>query len=314
MNELLEESNVCKENVQTTSTDDFGSESSDRCSESDVSDNSLSTSEISCVPRLSTKLNRELECVLPVSEKYTYLVESFKKLSQHTFCGAPTVNFEACIRVNLKDKSEALEWIVALSVETKCTYRVTRTYKPSMKRVCYKLDMHCHHFRKKLTQKQLSTSAQKKKKTKTMLSGVKCKKTQCQSTLKVTILKPPKGKVQKYRSTHNAVIKLVFHHNHPIESAHVLGFRPVAEETKEAYTHLFSSGHSASSAHHHYEEEVLKEQGQGSIADSSINPGVQWVHRFYREWRSNTFGAENGKDLFDRLEKYKCNFSTSTEA
>lgn len=235
------------------------------------------------------------------SEKYTYLVESFKKLPQLTFCGAPVVNFETCIRVNLNDKSEASEWVEALSAKTTCTYRVTRTYKPAMKRVSYKLDMHCHHFRKKLTQKQLA--CQKKKKTKTMLSDVKCKKTQCQSTLKITILEPPKGKVQKYRSTHKALIKLVFHHNHPIESAHVLGFRPVAEGTKEAYIQLFSSGHSASSAHHSYEEDILKEQGQDSIADSSTNPEVQWVHRFYREWRRNIFGAENGKSLFDQLEK-----------
>ncbi len=130
--------------------------------------------------------------------------------------------------------NEAQEWVDALSEKTKCTYRVTRTYKHLMKRVCYKLDMHCHHFRKKLTQKKLS--AQRKKTSKTMLSGVKCKKSQCPSTLKITILQPPKGKVQKYRGTHKAVIKLVFHHNHPIESAHVLGFRPVARQGKHMYT------------------------------------------------------------------------------
>ena len=119
-----------------------------------------------------------------------------------------------------------------------------------------------------------------------MLSGVKCKKTQCPSSLKVTIQIPPKRKVRKYRKhcgTHKAHIQLSFHHNHPIEPAHVLGYRPVAESTKDTYTELFSCGHSASLAHHQYEEKVLKESGQSSMADSAINPGIHWVHRFYRE-------------------------------
>ena len=260
------------------------------------SNSSISSFETTSVP--SASLNKELMCVLPTNEKYTYVVENFTKLPQQKFCGASTINFEVYVRVNLDDHNEVKQWVEALSEKTKCTYRVTRTYKPSMKKVTFKIDMHCQHFRKQLTNKQLSA---KKVKPKTMLTGVKCKKTQCSSTLKITIHKPPKGKVQKYRGTHKAHVKFIFHHNHPIESAHVLGFRPVAEATKVTYTQLFSSGHSASSAHHHYEEEVLKEQGQGSIADNAINPGVQWVHRFYREWRCNIFGEENGKELFDRL-------------
>ena len=52
-------------------------------------------------------------------------------------------------------------------------YRVTRTYKSMMKRVCFKVEMHCQHFRKKLTGKQLSL---KKIKPKKMLSSVRCKK------------------------------------------------------------------------------------------------------------------------------------------
>ena len=141
-------------------------------SDADKSDTDGSLLEASCLP--GTKLNRELECVLPADE-YTYIVETFKKLPQHTFCGAPT---------------------------------------------------------------EKQRSAQKNKKAKTMLSGVKCKKTQCKSTFKITILNPPKGKGQKYRNTHKAVVKLVFH---PIESAHVLGFRPVAENTNIYPTIFFWS-------------------------------------------------------------------------
>jgi len=73
----------------------------------------------------------------------------------------------------------------------------------------------------------------------------------------------------KHFDTHKALIKLVFTHNHPIEPAHVLRFRPVADKTKKEYIRLFSLGHSASSAHHYYKEEVLVKKGQNAIADSA---------------------------------------------
>ena len=53
----------------------------------------------------------------------------------------------------------------------------------------------------------------------------------------------------------------------------------------------------------------MKEQGQYSMADSSINPGIQWVHRFYRDWRKDRFGADNGKGLFDRLKQEVIEFN-----
>ena len=131
----------------------------------------------------------ELRNVLPITDKYTYIVESFKTLPDQSFCGASKVNFEAHIRMNLETEEQAKEWVRELSDQCKCTYRVTRTYKPALKRVTYKVDLHCQHFRKKLTKKQLSL---KPKKAETLLSGVHCKKTQCPSTLKITIQKPPK--------------------------------------------------------------------------------------------------------------------------
>ena len=77
----------------------------------------------------------------------------------------------------------------------------------------------------------------------------------------------------------------------------------MADETKKEYIRLFSLGHSASSAHHYYEEVVLAEKGQNAIADSALNPDVHWAHHFYRKWRTKTLGADNGKDLLDRLEQ-----------
>ena len=73
-------------------------------------------------------------------------------------------------------------------------------------------------------------------------------------------------------------------------------------------------GHTASSAHHNYEAEVLKEQEQHSMDNSSINPGIQLVHRLYRYWRKDRFGAKNGKCLFDQLEHNEHNNESGGKA
>ena len=47
-----------------------------------------------------------------------------------------------------------------------CTYRISRTSKkPTLKRVAYKIEMHCQHFKKALTkqQKEKATLAKSKK-------------------------------------------------------------------------------------------------------------------------------------------------------
>ena len=106
----------------------------------------------------------------------------------------------------------------------------------------------------------------------------------------------------------------MFNHNHPIESARVLGFRPVDEETKKEYIWLFSLGHSASSAHRYCEEVILQEKGQDGIADNAVNLDVHWAHHFFRKWRVKTLGADNGKDMLDRLEQEVSEYNTCYNA
>ena len=72
------------------------------------------------------------------------------------------------------DETQAKDWVDSLSEKTKCTYRVSHTYKPSLKRVTFKIDMHCQHFRKPPTKKQQQLHDQKKRKSLTLLSGVNC--------------------------------------------------------------------------------------------------------------------------------------------
>ena len=90
---------------------------------------------------------------LPESDKYTYLVECYQALLQHKFCGTPVANCEVHVRVNLDDETQAKVWVDRLSEKTKCTYRVSCTYKPSLK---------CVSFQKPLTKRQQQLHDQKK--------------------------------------------------------------------------------------------------------------------------------------------------------
>ena len=74
----------------------------------------------------------------------------------------PVFHTQFCI--DLQKEESVSQWLNDFQSHSKCTYHVTWTYKPLMKHVKYKLDMHCQHFKKKLADKQLvqiSSSKQK---------------------------------------------------------------------------------------------------------------------------------------------------------
>ena len=70
-----------------------------------------------------------LKSVIPTDEMYTYIVEEYNELPKEEY---PDSRFTAAIRINLNNDEEAKEWIGKMSEHSK-SYRVTRTYKPSLK-------------------------------------------------------------------------------------------------------------------------------------------------------------------------------------
>ena len=107
------------------------------------------------------ELDHTLQSVLPPD--YIYLMEHYQEHSKSSFSGAPKVCFQAHFRVNLQNEEQVKHWLHALQSHSKCMYRVTRTYKPLLKRVKYKVDMHYQHFQKKLTDKQVLARCFKRK-------------------------------------------------------------------------------------------------------------------------------------------------------
>lgn len=123
-------------------------------------------------------LNNKMKAVFPCTSTsgastYAYIVEKYENLTQEEFSGAAEECFSVEFRINLQSEEDINNWITAFSASSQCTYCKTRTYKPTLKRVLFKLDMHCHHYRKQLTAKQLSTKSKKAKNIKrTIVTGL----------------------------------------------------------------------------------------------------------------------------------------------
>lgn len=272
------------------------------------------------------ELNSDLQLALPPDEKYTYVVEAYHQNKKLEFQGAPALAFEAQVRINVKNESEAGEWLDKMQKHSQVTYRVTRTYKPGLKRVLCKLERHCQHFRKPLTRKQIAKGAvAKAKKARTPLTGMlRNKKTECSSHLTLTVQIPTKkqtraAEVKPYLLTHTGLLNLDFTHNHPISSAHALSFRDVLEETKQAFYSYFEMGHSASSARHAHEHALYMEanseaDSQTRMADRAQNPLLQDICRLFRHWRENVYGADDGKNVFDKLQEKVDQYNAENEA
>jgi len=184
-------------------------------------------------------MGRPLQLFIPNEKSLTYVVTSFSRVPTCSFSGAPSHAFEAAIRINLHSKEEAESWLKKMMSHSKCTYRYTKGMAPGLKQVMFKAEMHCQHFKKSLTPKQQNQSALARCKNarKALMHDVQNKKTECPSTLKLTVNIPTKrDKFSVNRSpflvTHPTVLAISFIHNHPVGSAHALSFRPIAPETR----------------------------------------------------------------------------------
>ncbi len=104
-------------------------------------------------------LHSNLQAVFPPDDKYTYIIEDYQSKQCETFPGAPGFAFDSQVRINLRNEKEATEWLQNMQQHSLTTYRVTRTSKPGLRRVLYKSERHCQHFRKKLSEKQTVKSA-----------------------------------------------------------------------------------------------------------------------------------------------------------
>ena len=89
-------------------------------------------------------------------------------------------------------------------------------------------------------------------------------------------------------------------HNHLVNVADALRFRPIAEDTKAKYYDLFKQGHSPSME---YETNLTFMDNPHLLADRNINPKISDVYNLFNKWRKTNLGERTGKQLFTDLEQ-----------
>ena len=229
-----------------------------------------------------------LSIILPPSYTYHFLEFSWTSNSVKEA-------FHSRVLINVPDESTATEWLQTFENHNNTTYRVTRGSRFSGKRVLYKTERHCQHKRK--ANKTTNPTKDSLK--------LRDKKTDCPSKFVLKLHNPKKSVIR----SHPCELVLDWGHNHTINSAKALSFRPISNDTKDKFENYFDQGHSPSSALHFHQlnlaamHECNEQELERCRADRSTNPLYKDVYYLFKKWRLKNHGKENGKEMFQKLEE-----------
>ena len=183
----------------------------------------------------STQLHHSIRLLLPQNCKYR-----FEQFTQHN---GQELSFNTKFNINIKTESDALQWLSEFENCSGTTFRITKGTTTKGKRLLYKTCRHCQHKRK--------SSNKPKKQDRCTNITQRDKKTGCSTKLVLRVHRITKS-TSHIKRCYPCQVDLTWQHNHSINSAHALSFKPINEETKEKFFHYFSEGHSPSSARHHH--------------------------------------------------------------
>ena len=155
-----------------------------------------------------------------------------------------------------------------------------------------KFFLRCHH-----KQRQTGQHTKSNRPLKTTHKLHNNKHTNCPAQMKVTLLP------QKKQNDYCVDVTLNHTHNHSIDVADALRFRPMSESTKQKYYDMFRQGHSPASAHMEYETQLSYTEETNILADRSRNPKVSDVYNLFHKWRKSNLGVRSGKQSFTELER-----------
>ena len=203
------------------------------------------------------------------------------------------LNYFHCeFRIKLQSEECARKWVSDYKEKTKETMVYDSCKNLSGKKVVKKWYLRCQH-----KQRQTGMHTKSTKQLKTTHKEHNNKHTDCPAQMVVKLL-PPK-KHDKFLVD----VALKHTHNHMVNVADALRFRPLSESTKEKYYDLFRQGHSPSSAHLEYETHLTFMDNPKVLADRNVNPKVSDVYNLFNKWRKSNLGVRTGKQLFTELEK-----------
>ncbi|KAK3921595.1 Protein FAR1-RELATED SEQUENCE 2 [Frankliniella fusca] len=227
-----------------------------------------------------------------LSPKYSHHITEIEPIKvYHTKDYDESLMFMAVIRVNLRSKDEALEWLTDFTVNTSTDWRVRRVFAENTKCIIFRKGYRC----------QNNTMAQYRRGHVTAHE----KNTECAASLMVTVknFNMTRSKdllLEKYPC------EIVMHHchNHPLEAAANLKHRRPSDEVRHKFEELFRSGFSPSAALHTHQYDLQMRSGDDFfkvLADGLECPNLQWCYNLYRNIFNQAYGAPTGEGMLASL-------------
>ncbi|KAJ1528133.1 hypothetical protein ONE63_008047 [Megalurothrips usitatus] len=204
--------------------------------------------------------------------------------------------FTATIRVNLRDKEKACQWLSDFKESSFSDWRVRRCYPENTKCLIWKKGYRCNH----------NTLAQYRE------SKPHVKHTECDAYISITVKNlNMKRSADKLLKTFPCEIILHNCHNHPIHASDALRHRRPTSRITDIFLELYRKDHSPSSAlsTHKYDLQVKHPKDWFEVlADGAECPNLQWCYHLYRKTFLKEYGPSSGqgmlKSLSEAIDKY----------
>ena len=257
-----------------------------------------------------TERSEILKQILP--DTYKYLVSEFSIKERSQIVGE--TKFNVTFRVNITNKEDIQVFFQNLGEKSGTTYNtfcgdtcgtgkkvITRGY-----RKCQHL-VNRHHLKTNVPHKGPGRQP-----------GSACvpgKDTGCPAKIKFILSgsnihssnRYKLSLTRKYKEEYPLEITLDFEHNHSINSADALRYRPVSENCKSKFFELFSEDCTPSSALAKYKEDMraryTEDEFTHLMADRSTVPDYFWVFHFHAQFIENKYRKINGVDAYHKAEE-----------
>ncbi|XP_051759448.1 uncharacterized protein si:dkey-75a21.2 isoform X4 [Ctenopharyngodon idella] len=201
-------------------------------------------------------------------------------------------NFRAALKLQLITEEQVQRWLEDFQKTSALTWRKSRTYPDSGRYNKYRVDLRCQH-------KTYSSSSKTSK------------NTNCPATMFLILKRYMYERKSRSGDPHIEEgyflhVNLRNEHNHRLNTAEVMRWRDVSNDTIEKLQQLYKSGHSPSSALKTIKYNLQEEEGDNyiyAIADRSICPDLQFCYRLYYKLFQKSYAEPAEKDISEELFK-----------
>ena len=255
-----------------------------------------------------------LSCILP--DNYKYVVNKFSFVERSKVAGESLLT--CTFRVNVSVEADIFVFLENFSKKSGTSYNIEKAdVKGTGKKVIRTVYRKCIH---KVRRHHLKDDKDTHKGPGRQ-PGSECvpgKDTACEAKLKCTLSASSLHSSRRYKNSltnsqkenYPLEVTLDYLHNHSINAADALRYRPVTDEVKEKFKQLFQQDYTPSSALVKYKDDIITKLDEKGIpltmADRSQVPDYFWVFHYYAKYIENTYGTINGVDAYLKaVEKVK---------